>query len=320
MAATKAGFNIQLQGYTPANRNATVRLVEDATGQEIQRKPFLDGTLQLRDLNPGFYTMTVTHPNLAVPIDTRRVRLFPQPQPTVITVPVPADLFRDSPIRDIPDKDLTPVRQAAQAAAQAVAPVAVKTAGEAIRAADWNALAGAVASLAGAVVELTQIVSPVGHDHPEIAEKIDEVQGNIRRFAEAFGRSLLELRREIEAESLRRTVTDVLDLGGADGATRTGVLDRVQDLAAHVQADTTQFTQKTSTLGSLLLNTVNQIAVAQGANADTFLANAQVKAVTAIARSYADAGVQTRPEAELVTYQQTTTAVGGRKLGAAFGA
>lgn len=315
----KASFNIQLQGFTPANRNAKVQLVEEATGQTVDRQPFLDGSLQVRDLNPGFYQMTVTHPNLTFPIETRRIRLFPQPQPTIVTVPVPADLFRDSPIRDIPDRDLSPVRQAASGAAQAVAPIAVKTAGEAIRAADWNILAGAVTQLANAVVELTQIVSPVGHDHPEIAEKIQEVQGNVRRFAEAFGKSLLELRREIETESLRRTVTDVLDLGGADAAIRAGILDRVQDLTAHVQADTTQFTQKTTTLGALLLNSVNQIAVAQGTNADTFLNNDKVKTVTAVARSYADAGVQTRAEAELITYQATTTAAGGRKLRTIFG-
>jgi hypothetical protein len=318
MAATKASFNIKLQGFTAANRDATVELVEEATGAAVQRKPFLDGSLQVRDLNPGFYEMVVRHPNLTLPIERRRIRLFPQPQPTVVTVPIPADLFRDTPIRDVPDRDLSPVRQAAQAAAQAVAPIAAKAPGEAIRAADWNVLVGAVAQLATAVGELTQLVTPIGHDHPEIAERIDEVQGNVRRFAEAFGRSLLELRREIEAENLRERVTQVLDLGGAEAGIRTSVLERVTELTRNLQADTTQFTQKTATLGNLLLNSVNQIAVAQGANADTFLANPSVQALTGMARSYADAGVQTRPEAELTTYQ-ATTAAGGRKLGTILG-
>ena len=315
----KAGFNVQLQGFTAANRDATVTLTEEATGAAVERKPFLDGSALFRGLNPGFYEMEVRHPNLTLPIERRRVRLFPQIQPTIVTVPVPADLFTDTPIQDIPDKDLSPVRQSASAASQALGPLGAKLAGEAIRAADWNVLVGAVTDLANAMVELTQLVSPIGHDHPEIAAKIDEVQGNLRRFADAYGRSLLELRREIETESLRKSVTDVLDLGGADATIRTNVLTRIGDLSSTVQGDTTQFTQKTATLGNLLLNSINQIAVAQGGNADTFLSNDKVKAVQSMARSYADAGVQTRPEAELVTYQATTTAVGGRKLGTILG-
>jgi hypothetical protein len=311
---TKASFNIQLQGFPAANRDATVSLVSEATGQRIERKTFLDGSLQVKDLDPGFYEVEVRHPNLIGPIDRRRVRLFPQVPPTKVTVPIEPDLFRDTPIRDIPDVDLAPIRQAAAAAKESVAPLGSKIAGEAIRAADWNALVGAVSSLADAVVQMTQAVTPVGHNHPELEEKFGEVQGNLRRFVEAFGRSLLELRREIEAENLRRNVTEVLDLGGATADQRTRVLERVNELNLAVQVDTPQFTQKTAVLGNLVLNTVNEIAVAQGANADVFLQNPTVQTVQGMARSYSDAGVQTKPEAELLTYQATTTAARGRKL------
>jgi hypothetical protein len=315
----KASFNIQLQGFTPANRDATITLVSEATGQRIERKTFLDGSLLVRDLDPGFYEVEVRHPNLLTPIDRRRVRLFPQIPPTKINVPVAPDLFRDTPIRDIPDLDLTPVRQAATAAQESLTPISGKIAGEAIRAADWNTVVGAVASLADAMVQMTQIVTPVGHNHPELEEKSDEVQGNLRRFAEAFGRSLLELRREIEAESLRRNAIEVLDLGGATADQRTRILDRIGELTQATQVDTPQFTQRTAVLGNLLLNTVNEIAVAQGANADTFLQNPTVQTVQSMARSYSEAGVQTKAEAELLTYQATTTAARGRKLGSILG-
>src|SRR2546421_3671477 len=190
----KATFNLQLQGFPAANRDATVKLTNQATGQIIERKPFLDGSLQVRDVDPGLWQLVVRHPNLVNPIIQQPVRLFPQPTPTFIPIPVPADLFKDTPIRDIPDANLAPVQQAVTSVRDRARPLAVKGAGEVIRASDWNSLAGAVSDLAAAVLELTNLVSPKGHDHPEIAEKIDEVQGNLRRFAEAFGKSLVELR------------------------------------------------------------------------------------------------------------------------------
>jgi hypothetical protein len=309
-----ASADIQLQGHIPAFRDAKVLLRNQVTGATIERKPFLDGTLRVADIEPGPYQLEVTHPNLVSAIDRRLIRVFDQPTPTRIPIPVPADLFRDTPIRDIPDADLGPVQQAVTSTRDRVRPIAGKASGEVIRASDWNTLAGAVADLAGAVLELTHLVAPRGHDHPEIAEKIGEVQENLRRFAEAYGRSLLELRREIESENIRQTVTDVLDAGAATAEIRTRVLERVGELDRAVLADTTVFTQKLTTTGSLLLTTINDLAVAQGAGADEFLQKPEVQKVRGMAQQYMEAGTQTRPESELMTYQRTTTAAGG-KLG-----
>jgi len=314
----KATLDLKLQGHVPANRNAIVKLKQEATGRTIERKPFLDGSLLVRDLDPGFYEVEVSHPNLIDVIDRRRIRVFPTPQPTRVFVPVPADLFRDTPIRDLPDADLAPVQQLATAARTAVQPIAAKIAGEAIRAADWNTLAGAVSDLATCVLELTSLVSPRGHDHPEIAEKIGEIQDNMRRFGEAFGKSLLELRREIETENLRTQVTDVLDRANADADTRATLLGRVADLETAVQSDTLNFTRKLSVTGSLLLNTVNELAVAQGPDADVFLNEPAVQKLTGVARQYADAGTQTKAESELLTYQKSTS-VSGSKFGNILG-
>jgi len=165
-----------------------------------------------------------------------------------------------------------------------------------------------------ALLELTNLVSPKGHDHPEIAEKIGEVQDNLRRFAEAFGRSLLELRREIETESLRKNVDEVLEKGGASQDVRDRVQDRIADLATRVQSDTPLFTQKLSTAGTVLLNAINDMAISKGAEADQFLADPSVQELTNVARQYTETGTQTRPESELLTYQRTTTVTGGKKL------
>ncbi len=312
--STRATAFVQLQGFTPANRDATVKLVHEATGAVIERKPFLDGSLTVRDLEPGYYQLQVSHPNLVNLIDNRRIRLFPQPAPTLIPVPVPAALFRDTPIRDIPDADLGPVQSTATAVREQLRPLSAKGPGEAIRAADWNTLVDAVGDLAQAVLELTKLVAPQGHDHPEIAEKIDEVQGNVRRFAEAFGKSLVELRREIETEDLDKTVRNVLDLAQATPDIRERLTSRLTDLRASTQTDTPNFTQKLANTGSLYLTTINELAQAQGAEADNFRANPEVQKLAGIAQTYFTAGTQTRPESELNVYQQSTRAAGGAKL------
>jgi hypothetical protein len=304
----KGSFNIQLQGYTPANRDAVVKLVNQSTGQVIERKPFLDGSLVVRDVDPGLYQLEVTHPNLITPITQRPIRLIPQITPTFIPVIVPPDLFRDTPIRDVPDKDLTPVQQAAAAAKAQLQPIASKAPGEVIRAADWNALVDAVIDLANSVSELTQLVTPKGHDHPELEEKFDEVQGNIRRFVESFGKSLLELRRDIETQRLRHNVEDVLVAAGANDAVRTRLIGRVANLEQVLQADTSLFTRTLTLAGNQFLTEINELATQQGAAAETFLQRPEVVQLTTTAQSYVQAGTQVRPEAELATYNKTLSA------------
>jgi hypothetical protein len=314
-----ATFNLQLQGFPAANRDALIKLTNEATGTVVERKPFLDGSLAVRDLDPGFYQIQVSHPNVIQPIDTRRIRLFPQIQPTYVPVVIPPLLFQNNPIPDIPDADLGPVQQTVTATRDQLRPIGGKAAGEAIRAADWNTLVGAVSDLATAVLSLTQLVSPIGHDHPEIADKIGEVQGNLQRFSEAFGRSLLELRREIETENLRQRVSEVMTLGGATAEQTTRATSRIGELTTLIQTDTPQFTQKLTNVGNLLLSQVNEIAIARGEGADAFLANPAVVTLNTMARQYSESGVQTSAGAELLTYQRTTTATGGTKLRKAVG-
>jgi hypothetical protein len=307
-------FNFQLKGFTPANRDAEVTLVEEVTGKEIKRKPFLDGTLNLKNLNAGFYQVKVQHPNLINPIWTKRVRLFPQPAPTLITIPVPEDIFSDTPIRDIPDKDVGPVQQSISAAADLLAPIGSKIAGEVIRSADWNTLVGAVSELAAAVLELTQLVSPKGHDHPEIAEKIAEVQSNLLNFAESYGQNLLQLQREIETLNMRRKIEDVYNLGQVPETERTAVLERVNELEGNLQLPATVWTSKLANLGGLVLSQMNTIATNQD-DPDEFINNDQVKEVINFATQYHTSGVQTTAESELNIYRKTNAVKLTSKLG-----
>ena len=309
----KSSFQIQLSGFAPANRDATVHLKNASTGTIVERKPFLDGSLLVRDLDPGLYEMEVRHPNLNYALDFRTVRLFPQPQPTRITIPIPEKLFRDTPIRDIPDANLAPVQQVFQSVTQQMPPLANKSAGEVIRASDWNQLVTAVSDMANAVLELTNLVAPKGHDHPEIAEKIDEVQGNLRRFADAFGQSLLELRREIETQKVKKQANDMLSLAGANETSRQRVNDLILDLEGSVQANPFIYTSKLANLGGTLLTTINELAEEQD-DSDTFLNNDVVKDVSASASQYHQSGRQSNAESELNVYRRSASSSGGKTL------
>lgn len=305
MAAQKADVNIRLQGFPAANRDASVSLVSEATGKKVEARPFLDGTVTVRDLDPGIYELEVRHPNLMMPIDKRRIRVFPQPQPTQVNVNVPDVIFKDTKITDIPDMDLTPVQTAAAAARDNAQQAGGKQPGEAIQAADWNLLAGAVADLAAAVAQLTLLVSPRGHDHPEIAAKIDEVQSNLRTFAEAFGNTVLEIRRQFEADQLRKNTEDVLALADVPPATRKDLFDRIDKLQANVQKDTPQYTQQLANVSAAVLDQINDIAVKKGDAGADFLANKTVMELSERTKTYRNAGTQTKPESELLVHQRS---------------
>ncbi|MBP0445837.1 hypothetical protein J8J14_13740 [Roseomonas sp. SSH11] len=313
--AGKAAFKIQLQGFAQANRDAEVELKNEATGQVITRKPFLDGSLLIRDLDPGAWEVKVSHPNLTLPIARQRIRLFPQNIPTYVPIPIPANLFRDTPIRDLPDADLGPVQQAVAAVQARVAPVADKAPGEVIRASDFNALSTAIGDLAGSVGELSRLVSPRGHDHPEIAERIDEVQANLRAFAEAFGRSLVELRRELELLSLRRAADDVLNLGNASPLVRDDLKRRLDELEDSLQTDTGTFTGKLARAGQAILNGVQTVGEAQPPETrEAFLNDAVTRKLNAVASQYSSTGTVQKRETELQTYTRTGVSI-GNKLG-----
>ncbi len=308
-------FQFKLHGFPAANRDAMVKLVHESSGKEIQRKPFLDGSLKMSGLDSGYYQMKVLHPNLVNPIAQKRIRLFDQKPPTVIPVPIPEDVFKDSPIRDLPDADLSPVEETATQVKEQLGPIGSKAPGEAIKSSDWNILVNGVMDLSDSVLELTKLVSPKGHDHPEIAEKIAEVQGNILRFSEAFGKSILELQREIETENLKKKIEDLLDEGEASEEVRTRVKGRVYELAGLVQSDPSRFTHKLANTGRFLLTEINSLAVTKGDAADEFLNSSTVKETINIASHYSDLGTAITPEQEIQTYRKTATAQGGLKIG-----
>src|SRR5690606_4552391 len=121
-----------------------------------------------------------------------------------------------------------------------------KKGGEPIYAADWNELADAVADVGTATGQLTRLVAPLGHDHPEIEKKIAEVDSNLQKFFEVFGRSVAELQRQIQQLALQRKVDDALD--GARVPPSSPIRDKIRQqtdrLAAASQDPPAVYTRK----------------------------------------------------------------------------
>jgi hypothetical protein len=203
------------------------------------------------------------------------------------------------------------VQQALTAARDALAPLATKAPGEVIRASDWNVLVSSVKDIADNALQMTSLLSPQGHDHPEIAEKIAEVQDNIRNVMESFGKSLLELRREIETEFVRKTLTSVLDEAGASQAIRTELLGRVDTLAGRLKTDPSVFTSELALAGNRFLTVTNEFITAnpQLANSDN------VKTLQSVSQIYATSGVQTKADNELKVYGMSSATSVGKLVG-----
>ena len=313
MAAT-GSLNVQISGFPAANRDALVTLTNTATGQTITRSPFLDGSLVVRDLDPGLWQMKVTHPNIVTPIYQQPIRVFPQLTPTFVPVPIPPAIFQDTPIATVPEANLGPVQQALTSIRDSIGPVQGKSPGEVIRAADWNVLASAVRDLAANVLQLTNLISPIGHTHPEIADKIEQVQTNLTDFAQSFGQTLLQVEREFETVNLRQRLSSALDQAQAPQATRDDLLGRVDNLSNSIQADPSAFTAQLSNTGNRVLTSMSALITANPALAN----NDSVQKAQQIATQYAVSGTATNAAAELNIYKRTTS-VSGNKLAVALG-
>ncbi len=193
MAAAKFQLNTPVE----ITQDLQVQLTHAVSGKSVSVTPFLDGTVSVRNLDPGEYRVQVRHPNLPFQVLDRPVKILTE-RPTFVPLKIDLDIFTNTPVRDIAEADLEPVRAQLDGASDTADAQAVKKGGQPIYADDWNVLSGAVASVAAATLDLTRRVSPQGHDHPELIEKLDEIQRNLQRFLEVFGQSMAQVQRQLE--------------------------------------------------------------------------------------------------------------------------
>jgi hypothetical protein len=203
---------LKLQLNTPpaVTRDTTVEMVNAATGERRTAKPFLDGTIAVPGIAAGEWEVQVRHPNFLTDLFRRRIRIFPD-RPTFVPVPIPTAIFENAPVAGTPDADLGPVQQRMDGVAATAERQGSKRAGQAIFADDWNELSGVVVELARGTKDLAALVSPIGHDHPELVAKLEEQGRNIQRLFDVFGESVAQLQREVQILGLQNRVEEALN-------------------------------------------------------------------------------------------------------------
>ena len=303
-------LTMNILGFAAVNKDLSVQIRDAATGQVVKEaKPYLDGTVRVPNINPGNYEVTVSHPNLSLPVLTRPIRVLPQ-GPTRVSVVIDPSKFRDTPIEDVPEANLTPVRDVLQSVAETVTPLGSKHSGEAIRSDDWNTVVGSVRDVATSMGELTQLVSPQGHDHPEYVKKFDEITTNFQTLLDSLSSSLVELQRQIYAQQLRTQVNDVLDHAGVDPTSAQGkdFLSLVDNVQNKVTESPTTFGREVRNTGVQLQTKLETLLDAKKDTPD-FATSPQVQNLTA-AVDLAKSHVATTYPAELAQQKKVTRVLG----------
>jgi len=255
-------LNLSILGFPAVNGDLEV-VLRDSAGTTVRTaRPFLDGTLRVPNLDPGAYELSVLHPNVTLPVIRQPIRILPVGD-TQISVLIDPSKFRNTPIADIPDANLGPVRDRTQSVGESMLPLTRKQPGEAITAQDWNSMASAIRDLSLATGELTRLVTPTGHDHPELTTKIEEMVTNFSELLTTLGAAMTELQRQIQSLRFRKQVIDVLDQAAVDDPTRLAFLSVVDQLDATVTDTPTRFGRTARTAGVQLATQLQQLIDAQ---------------------------------------------------------
>lgn len=225
-----ARAKIQVAGDAKYTKDMTVELTHQISGKKYQKAPYRDGTATFNDVESGRYRVQVRHKNMPYEVYDDDAVVYEDRQ-TFVPIKLPKDIFENAPIADTPEADLGPIQEKLDEAQLATDAQAKKIAGQPIYAADWNVLANVVGQVAHSTKDLTDLVSPVGHDHPELVAKFEEVQRNMQRMYDAFGQVLAELQRQIQQMALQSIIDDAVDkMPNATPEEKQTLDDAVKDL------------------------------------------------------------------------------------------
>lgn len=223
---------LKIQMNTPPHvtRDVEIELMHGVSGKVIKTTPFLDGTVSLRNMEAGPWRLRVKHPNQMHPLIDKDIKVLPD-RPTFVPLTVPTDLFSYGEIKNLPEANLGPAQSKLAHAAADAESQGRKRAGDPIYADDWNALAGTIEDASRATGELSRLVSPLHHDHPEIVARMEEIQANLQKFYDVFASTLARIQRQIQVLALKEQVNGALDDAEVtDPGKRREVLDTLKDL------------------------------------------------------------------------------------------
>src|SRR5918996_1216845 len=134
-------LQINIHGFPIVNSDITAELRDVVSGLPIKKaNPFRDGTVTFPKVDAGMYQLVLTHPNLAGVVAQQPIRVLPGGR-TRVSILIDPSKFKNTPIEDVPDANLTPVIDAARNVEDNARGLANKQGGEAILASDWNSLA-----------------------------------------------------------------------------------------------------------------------------------------------------------------------------------
>lgn len=223
---------LKLNLNTPAsiNQDLKVKLIHEVTSREIDAPVFRDGSVDVRGMEAGQWRLKALHPSVVGALVDQRNRIVPDRE-TRLNISIPLDLLKNTPVRDIQDANLQPVREALAGALSRAEAQGQKRGGEPIYADHWNELSSAVTDTSRATIELTKLVAPLGHDHPELVEKLQEIQTNVANFYEVFGRVIAEMQRQIQQLALERRLDDAItQIPGLEPAARDNLRATIRTL------------------------------------------------------------------------------------------
>ena len=237
-------LTVNILGFAAVNTDLRAQLRDTVTGDVLEERPlFRDGTARFPSVRPGQYDLHVVHPNMPLrPVARRPIRMLPI-GPTKISILIDPKDFQNTAIEDVPDVDLTPLSGTMDDVELAAQGLGNKKGGEAILASDWNALAGSVALLAKSVSELTRLVTPVGHNHPEYEKKMNELGANFDKLVGTLSASMAEIQRQLQIRRLEEVTTRLLEEADVPIADRKPLEDRFDRLREKITESPRDFAE-----------------------------------------------------------------------------
>lgn len=240
--------------------DVVLTITNEATGKTSQTTPYSDGSARFSGLAAGSYRVRAKHPYLPFDLYDERVRVGPD-RPAIVPIKIPKNIFEDTPIKAQVEAKLEPVRTKLDEVGEKAEKQAKKKGGQPIYADDWNELSLAVSDAAAATSDLTTRVSPLGHAHPELVAKLDEVQSNLEKFYEIFAKSLAELQRQIQTLALDKQVDDAIaEIPNLTPDKKNKLKDQVKELADATRDSPYVFTSRAKSTGQKIEELINEAA------------------------------------------------------------